>query len=159
VKVKFLYYEDTVQASCLRLMGKKLLVSLAMEGKFASEGLQAMDEDGDLLMAMARELVQERGIGESADAVWKSLRKQQEEVFNVRSEPGLREGSQSSHVHGTEVEDSDRTFARDPVVWGPTHQLALFGQSGALPERTKNRRLIRKTSDPQPTQPSLFETL
>jgi hypothetical protein len=34
--VKFLYYEDTVQASCLRLMGKKLLVSLAMEGKFAS---------------------------------------------------------------------------------------------------------------------------
>ena len=79
--MKFLYYEDTVQASCLRLMGKKLLVSLAMEGKFASEGLQAMDGDDDLLMAMARELVQERGIGESADAIWKNLRRQQEEVF------------------------------------------------------------------------------
>ncbi len=93
VKVKFLYYEDTVQASCLRLMGKKLLVSLAMEGKFANEGLQAMDGDDDLLMAMARELVQERGIGESADAIWKSLRKQQEEVFNIRSESGPKEGA------------------------------------------------------------------
>ena len=40
-----------------------------------------------VLMAMARELVQERGIGESADAIWKNLRKQQEEVFNIRSEP------------------------------------------------------------------------
>ena len=39
-----------------------------------------------VLMAMARELVQERGIGESADAIWKNLRKQQEEVFNIRSE-------------------------------------------------------------------------
>jgi len=30
-----------MQETCLRLMGKKLLVSLAMEGKFSSEGLQA----------------------------------------------------------------------------------------------------------------------
>ena len=38
-----------------------------MEGKFASEGLQALDGDDDMLTAMARELVQNRGIGESAD--------------------------------------------------------------------------------------------
>jgi len=31
---------ETMQESCLRLMGKKLMVSLAMEGKFSSEGLQ-----------------------------------------------------------------------------------------------------------------------
>jgi len=157
--VKFLYYEDTVQASCLRLMGKKLLVSLAMEGKFASEGLQAMDEDDDLLMAMARELVQERGIGESADAIWKNLRKQQEEVFNARSEPGSREGSQSTDMPENDLGISDRVFATEPGLWGPMHQLVLFGQCGDLPERTKNRRLIRKTSDPQPSQQSLFESL
>jgi hypothetical protein len=29
---------------CLRLMGKKLLVALTMEGKFAGEGLQSIDE-------------------------------------------------------------------------------------------------------------------
>ena len=34
VKVKFLAYAGTMQENCLRLMGRKLLVSLAMEGKF-----------------------------------------------------------------------------------------------------------------------------
>ena len=41
----------------------------------ATEGLQAVGEDDDLLMAMARELVTEKGIGESAEVVWKLLRK------------------------------------------------------------------------------------
>jgi hypothetical protein len=64
VKVKFLHYAETMQESYLRLMGRKLLVSLAMEGKFSSEGLQAINEEDDILMAMARELVTEKGIGE-----------------------------------------------------------------------------------------------
>jgi hypothetical protein len=85
VKVKFLHYAETMQESCLRLMGKKLLVSLAMEGKFSSEGLQAINEEDDILMAMARELVTEKGVGERADAVWSALQKKQEEVFAVRS--------------------------------------------------------------------------
>ena len=84
MNVKFFYYGGTMQEACVRLMGKKLLVSLAMEGTFASEGLQAIDEGDDILMAMARELVTEKGIGESADAVWKQLQKQQAEVFGVR---------------------------------------------------------------------------
>jgi len=57
VEVKFFAYAGTMQEVCLRLMGKKLLVALAMEGKFASEGLQAIDGDDDMLTAMARELV------------------------------------------------------------------------------------------------------
>jgi len=74
-----------MQEACLRRMGKKLLVSLAMEGKFASDGLQAIDEGDDILMAMARELVTEKGIGESADAVWKQLVEKHAEVFGVRT--------------------------------------------------------------------------
>ena len=85
VKVKFLHYAETMQESCLRLMGKKLLVSLAMEGKFSSEGLQAINEENDILMAMARELVTEKGIGGRADAVWAALQKRQEGVFAARS--------------------------------------------------------------------------
>ena len=85
VNVKFFYYAGTMQEACLRLMGKKLLVSLAMEGKFATDGLQAIDEGDDILMAMARELVTEKGIGESADAVWKRLVEKQAEVFGVRA--------------------------------------------------------------------------
>jgi len=37
-----------------------------MEGKFAIDGLQAIDEGDDILMTMARELVTETGIGETA---------------------------------------------------------------------------------------------
>jgi hypothetical protein len=71
VEVKFFAYKGTMQEVCLRLMGKKLLVALAMEGKFTSEGLQAIDGDDDMLTAMARELVENKGIGESADTVWR----------------------------------------------------------------------------------------
>src|SRR5438093_11965682 len=42
VRVAFFTYSKTAQESCLRLMGKKLLVSLAMEGKLHVEGLQTM---------------------------------------------------------------------------------------------------------------------
>jgi fermentation-respiration switch protein FrsA (DUF1100 family) len=44
-----------------------------MEGKFASEGLQAIDGNVDMLTAMTRELVKNKGIGESADSAWRAL--------------------------------------------------------------------------------------
>src|SRR5437899_7517967 len=81
VRVKFLCYEGTMQTSCLRLMGKKLLVALTMEGKFAGEGLQSIDEDDDMLSAMARELVERNGIGETADAVGKALNSEKQKLF------------------------------------------------------------------------------
>jgi hypothetical protein len=73
VDVKFFAYRDTMQEVCLRLMGKKLLVALAMEGKFTSDGLQAIDGDDDMLTAMARELVENRGIGEPAESIWQRI--------------------------------------------------------------------------------------
>ena len=81
VRVKFLCYEGTMQTARLRLMGKKLLVALTMEGKFAGEGLQSIDEDDDMLSAMARELVERNGIGETADAVWKALNAENQKLF------------------------------------------------------------------------------
>jgi hypothetical protein len=75
VEVKFFAYSGTMQEVCLRLMGKKLLVALAMEGKFASEGLQSIDGDDDMLTAMARELVENKGIGESADSIWRNVQR------------------------------------------------------------------------------------
>ncbi len=66
-------------------MGRKLLISLAMEGKFSAEGLQAVGDE-DLLMTMARELVTEKGVGESATAVWRELQKRHDETFRPRQE-------------------------------------------------------------------------
>ena len=86
VRVKFLCYEGTMQTACLRLMGKKLLVALTMEGKFAGEGLQNIDEDDDMLSAMARELVERNGIGETADAVWRALNTEHQKLFPTNSD-------------------------------------------------------------------------
>ena len=98
VRVKFFCYEGTMQTACLRLMGKKLLVALTMEGKFACEGLQNIDEDDDMLSVMARELVEQNGIGESADAVWKTLNAEHQKLFPAvtppNSDASLLEGPQ-----------------------------------------------------------------
>ncbi len=143
VKVKYLHYAETMQESCLRLMGKKLLVSLAMEGKFSSEGLQAINDEDDILMAMARELVTEKGIGERADAVWARLQKKQEEVLGTRtsevpdaeSEPAVFEipptmptstaVDQWSALR-TAMESPRRRSPRRPTSMTPDGQLALF---------------------------------
>jgi len=143
VKVKFLHYAETMQESCLRLMGKKLLVSLAMEGKFSSEGLQSINEDEDILMAMARELVTQKGIGERADAVWARLQKTQEEVLgpgasdvpDVGGEPAVIEmppsisnsapAAQWSAL-ATAFGSSRRKGSRRPTSTSPDGQLALF---------------------------------
>jgi hypothetical protein len=76
VRVKFLIYDETTQRTCLRLMGRKMLVALMMEGKFSGEGIHSLDADDDMLAAMARELVEKGGVGESADAVWSELRRE-----------------------------------------------------------------------------------
>jgi hypothetical protein len=81
VRVKFVTYSGTMQETCLRLMGKKMLVALMMEGKFSGEGLQALDTDEDLMSAMARELVEKAGVGESADAIWRDLGHEREKVL------------------------------------------------------------------------------
>ena len=85
VRVRFLCYQGTMQARCLRLMGKKLLVALSLEGKFAGEGLQALDDGADMLTAMARELVEKSRIGESADTVWRQLNGEHQRMFASRA--------------------------------------------------------------------------
>jgi hypothetical protein len=127
VKVKFLHYSNTMQETCLRLMGKKLLVSLAMEGKFSSEGLQAINDEDDILMAMARELVTEKGIGERADSVWATLQKKQEEVLGVQTH---------------EADDLEAGNGAAPLV---VPEIQLVNQWSALagslePTRRKNSR-------------------
>ena len=146
VRVYYLHYEDTMQTACLRLMGKKLLVSLAMEGKFSGEGLQALGDGEDVLTAMARELVTEGGIGESADVVWRQIQAEQsrmlpavahnpEAVENPPSEPA--EIQVSIPEPTARLTDSLLTFGSRPPVNRPIRgkkasklipeqQLALF---------------------------------
>jgi SNF2 family DNA or RNA helicase len=144
VNVKFFFYAGTMQEACLRLMGKKLLVSLAMEGKFANDGLQAIDEGDDILMAMARELVTEKGIGETADAVWKRLVEKQAEVFGARAAD-----TSPSEIESQPSAASVPEVIIPPVVPMPAlaTQLLMFDLSNEALQR-------RKGSHKSPTAPA-----
>jgi hypothetical protein len=70
-----------MQSNCIRLMGRKVLVSMMMEGKFSGEGLAGIEEDTDMMSAMARELVEQGGVGETADDVWRQVNQQRQAQF------------------------------------------------------------------------------
>ncbi|HET6178417.1 MAG TPA: helicase-related protein [Candidatus Sulfotelmatobacter sp.] len=147
VRVKFLSYEGTMQTSCLRLMGKKLLVALTMEGKFAGEGLQSIDEDDDMLSAMARELVERNGIGETADAVWKALNTEHQKRFPTTC--GSNGDATLDEVPSIllEAEPDPSGVVGNAIDSAPVF---IFGQ------RSESLSRKRRTRPPVPEQPSLF---
>ena len=53
VQVYFLYYKETIQETILSLMASKLQASMAIEGKFTEEGLNAMSNNDDILNQIA----------------------------------------------------------------------------------------------------------
>ncbi len=99
-----------MQETCLRLMGKKMLVALMMEGKFSGEGLQALDTDEDLMSAMSRELVEKARIGESADAVWRELDSERE-----KAQPRPAEVEPEPEQESAPVLDLPEPIAAPPV--------------------------------------------
>jgi hypothetical protein len=109
-----------MQISCLRLIGKKLLVAITMEGKFASEGLQSIDENDDMLSAMARELVERNGIGDTADSVWRALSIEHQKLFpttfSCSSNAPFREESILSDTQGDPAGLVEGAFDNAPIL-------------------------------------------
>src|SRR5689334_18594695 len=134
VRVKFLCYEGTMQGSCLRLMGRKLLVALTMEGKFAGEGLQSMDEDDDMLSAMARELVEKNGIGDTADAVWRSLNEEHQKLFPAVH--STTETEDASVLMPTSEDSQATELIESAITSGP---VLVFGQSSDALRSSRRR--------------------
>lgn len=77
VRVLFFVAARTLQEGLVRLMGKKMLCALAMEGKFSGQGLQAEDLEGDLFSNLAKELLSQDGVKESASEVWGQIGREQ----------------------------------------------------------------------------------
>ena len=138
VRVYYLHYEDTVQTACLRLMGRKLLVSLAMEGKFSGEGLQALDDDDDMLTAMARELVTERGIGQPAAEVWRQLRTRRGEMCGRESREIGKEETKTKTDLANERGPEVIKQPPPPVPEGVS--LLMFGMPHERPPNRKHSR-------------------
>jgi hypothetical protein len=106
-----------------------------------------MDEDDDMLSAMARELVEKNGIGDTADAVWRSLNEEHQKLF-----PAVHSATETedASVLMPTSEDSQATeLIESAITSGP---VLVFGQSSdAL---RSSRRRPRANSVPE--QPSLF---
>jgi superfamily II DNA or RNA helicase len=121
VRVAFFSYSQTAQESCLRLMGRKLQVSLAMEGRLTCDGLQSTEDDDDILTAMARELVTRQGVGEAAAAVWRTLQIDRKGAIPQLAEPGTE-----TEPPGPDLlvdRTTDEPWQRSD---GPAVQLSLF---------------------------------
>jgi Helicase conserved C-terminal domain len=147
VTVKYFAYANTAQETCLRLMGRKLLVALAMEGKFSTEGLQAVGEDDDLLITMARELVTEKGIGENADLVWRGI--QQQNAAFTHSTPSTMESLRESPAEAV-------LLPHEPLS-AIVEQLALFSASlGSAADRKRVPRRLCSAGLPIDNQLGLF---
>jgi hypothetical protein len=162
VRVLFLCQEGTMQTKCLRLMGKKLLVALTLEGKFAGEGLHDIEEDDDMLAALARELVEKDGIGQTADAIWSELKQIYDQLpDNAQLPPVIEDGLP---VESTAIPTCDEMPPLNDIPMSSVTQAELivtaalntsmltpFGQT--LPPR-KGKTKQRRKSGPQ--QGSLF---
>jgi len=146
VRVKFLCYEGTMQTACLRLMGKKLLVALTMEGKFAGEGLQNIDEDDDMLSAMARELVERNGIGESADAVWRALNSEHQKLFPTAPEPAQEVAVPELSGNVLQSDSGARVLVQELI---DSSSVLIFGQRPGSGRRPRGKPSV-------PEQASLF---
>jgi hypothetical protein len=105
-------------------MGKKMLVSLALEGKLANHGLTATEQDDDVLTALARELVTEQGIGERAAAVWQALKQNQAPRLPHPLSPTLTIPAEPPTP--VPFPERSRTLPPCPAFTSPAEQLRLF---------------------------------
>lgn len=82
-KVAYFFYGGTMQERAMSLMGKKLVASEAIEGKFTAEGLAALAGDSDTMeVALARDLVSELDKTD-VDREWKKI------TFNSQGNPDV----------------------------------------------------------------------
>jgi hypothetical protein len=90
-----------------------------MEGRLTCDGLQCMEDDDDILTAMARELVTRQGVGEAAAAVWRSLQVERSSA-----------AAPDAEAHPPHAEVPVERAAEDTTRWiqsdGPAVQLSLF---------------------------------
>lgn len=83
VRVLFVCAVNTAQTACVALMGKKMLCALAMEGKFSGEGLESEDTEGDLFTNLAKELLSQDGVHDSANDVWNRVGRERAALMPV----------------------------------------------------------------------------
>lgn len=117
VTVYFLYYKGTIQEQALSLMASKLQASMAIEGKFSEEGLNAMSNTEDIFTQIAASVSE--GIRQTVDV----------QVF------------QKISVASTQEKKEDENTVREEIVIKPYSMIdtsKLFNSKSLLNKEAKN---------------------
>jgi hypothetical protein len=172
VRVKFLMYAGTVQENQIRLMGKKLLVAMMMEGKFSGEGLDGFEEDDDMVTSMVRELLEQGKVGESADAVWANLARERARLLGFDDATAYRveangtdlESGQTCEVVPSAMSSKSvrKVVEPEPGLWstyrmGPAPVFTSSIRSETRPKPYPLRNHRRQLTHTQSGQLSLFQ--
>ena len=133
------------------------MIDPMMEGKFSGEGLDGFEEDDDMMSSMVLELLEEGGVGESADAIWANLTAQRARMLGFDDTTAYRieaNGTDLGNVQAFEVgrsamssESVHKVVEPGPGLWS-THRTQVFTWSAgsescrkAYPLRTRRRRV------------------
>jgi hypothetical protein len=120
------------------------------QGRMASAKRRSrgIDEDDDMLSAMARELVEKNGIGENADAIWRALNAEHQKLFPTSSDGD--DDAASIQLPVILLNTQPDPAGRVEGAMG-TASIVVFGQR---PQSLSGKR--RRTRPPAPEQASLF---
>jgi len=121
VTVHYLYYRPTMQERAMQLMGSKLEASLAIEGKFSTEGLLALTAGEDMTTAMAKALVD--GLEtEGVEQVWSKLNQANKTEYREPAPDGML-----FYVDPESFLKKKRTGRRRKKAASGSEQMLLFG--------------------------------
>ncbi len=164
VKVVFMAYRGTLQADALKLVAQKLQSSLAVEGELPEDGLAAYGDDGDdLMLALARKIVNGEEDEESVEAVFAQAREAEasgeellvdEEWHAVELEaetvPVVIETHRNGASHAAKVDAGNGHHDEAPET-----QRSLFSWAEFMAEEPAKP--ARRNGKPTPATLSMFE--
>lgn len=119
-RVYYYYYVGTMQERCMSLMGKKFAASIALEGKFSTEGLAAMaGEDSGMEMALAKSLSEKLSDDLDAAAHWQKI-----SIHHQPTQPPAANQVDTYPLHGGgSHQDGDSAFLVQPCLLPPATRL------------------------------------
>ncbi len=165
VRVVFMSYRSTLQADALKLVAKKLQSSLAVEGELPEDSLAAFGDEGDdLMMALAKKIVNGEEEAETVEEVFAQARDAGSEAEELLVDEHWRpvEVNGNGHHDGFEIGPTVELVAVNGHNGNGHHDYEATGPqrspfSWAEFMATEPDRPGRHKSKTQPVTASLFE--
>ena len=153
VKVIYMAYRGTLQADALKLVARKLQSSLAVEGDLPEEGLAVYGDDGkDVMMALARQIVQGETDEETVEEVFARSRTAELEAEDYLVDDGWALPPPEDEEPLREAPEQQPAAAEA----GEHQQLDIFSLADFINQEPSPDSKSRRRR-PEPSSQSLFE--